>query len=228
MSELITLTHNNLKFLVRPESSDEKTFKEVIQKHSYEKTYFEILSGEHWLDLGGNVGAFAVKACAAGARVTVFEPDPFNCQMIKKNLAVNGYEAQINQCAVVHDEKKHATLNLWPKGQSWRNSIARNKKGTTPLQVPCANLFDLINEPVCIKMDIEGSEIPILTAWPEETKVQKLVFEWSFDVDKKTATLREAIARLKKDFPNVKHTSQIDKIESWDFFPPATMVFCWK
>jgi FkbM family methyltransferase len=228
MNTLTSLKHEQIEFLARPGSSDEKTFAEVIVKRAYEKNYFKILPGEKWLDLGGNVGAFAVRAASLGATVDIYEPDPFNCQMIKRNLEANNVQAAIHQVAVVHDDQNQAILNLWPQGQSWRNSIVRNKRGTSPLAVKCLNLYSILTQPLCIKMDIEGSEIPLLLNWPEQTPVQKLVFEWSFDVDKKTSTLRTAIARLSKDFPNIKVTSQIYKIESWDFFPPATMIFCWK
>ncbi len=223
---------NGMHFNVRDNSSDEKTIREVIEKNSYRKKWFQIEEGEKWLDLGGNIGAFSVLATHCGATVRTYEPDPFNCMMIKKNLKQNNsfWKAEVIQAAVVHDEQKTAMLNLWPQGQSWRNSIVRNKKGTTPMAVPCVNLFEVIEKfPYHnIKMDIEGSEINILKNWPVKTTVNKLVFEWSFDVDQKTETLRQAIKRLSWDFNNIKYTSQIDKIEEWKFFPPCTMVHCWK
>jgi FkbM family methyltransferase len=227
---LTQLEHQGLKFLARYGSSDEKTFQEVIQKNSYERKFFKIEPGETWIDLGGNVGAFTVLAASKGATVHTFEPDAFNCGMIKKNTELNGSKFTLHQAAIVHDDTKTATLNLWPEGQSWRNSIVRNKKNTMPVQVDCVNLFDFIKDlgPVNIKMDIEGSEIGILSNWPTSTNVKKLVFEWSFDVDPSTQTLRNAIEKLNADFQHVKVTSQIYKIEQWTFFPPATMVFCWK
>lgn len=218
-----------LNFQVRPDSSDEKTIIEVVEKGAYLKKWFQVLPGENWLDLGGNIGAFTVLAASKGAIVKAYEPDPFNCMMIKKNLELNGLKADVIQAAVVSDQRTEVTLNLWPKGQSWRNSIVRNKRGTTPLKVPAVNVFQILKEkPYNVKMDIEGAEIEILKAWPGTTGTPKLVFEWSFDVDKKTETIKAALAALRKEFKNIKYSSQIDKIASWDFFPPCTMVHCWK
>lgn len=217
-----------LKFMTREFSSDEKTIKEVVGRGVYEKKAFKIEAGETWLDLGGNIGAFAVLAAARGANVKVYEPDPFNCGMIKRNLELNGLKAEVNQVAVVADGRESAVLNLWPEGQSWRNSIVRNKRGTMPLKVTCVNFWKLIEAGHCVKMDIEGSEIEILTAWRGDERLKKLVFEWSFDVDQRVATLRAALARLKVGFTNVKYTSQVDRIDEWKFFPPATMVHCWE
>jgi FkbM family methyltransferase len=217
-----------LKFWVREGHSDEKTIAEVVQKNAYQKKYFKVERGENWLDLGGNIGAFTVLAASLGANVKTFEPDPFNVAMIRKNLALNGLTAQIVQGAVVADDRKSAILNLWTNGQSWRNSIVRNKKGTTPMQVPCFNFFELIKDTTNVKMDIEGSEIEILVNWEGKPNCQKMVFEWSFDADNKTATMLRAIAKLELGFPNLKYSSPVHKVSKWDFFPPCTMVHCWK
>jgi hypothetical protein len=74
-----------IKFYHREGMSDLKTFEEVIGKETYLKKGLTILPNEHWMDCGGNVGAFTLLACSKGAKVTVYEPDPFNCDMIKKN-----------------------------------------------------------------------------------------------------------------------------------------------
>jgi len=216
-----------LKFNIRPGSSDEKAIREVVEKNAYEKKYFKIEPGEQWLDLGGNIGAFAVLASSKGAKVTTFEPDPTNVKLIKENLALNTLEAIVKNRAVVHDDTKAATMNLWPDGQSWRNSLVRNKRGTSQMTVFCENAFSLMNPNTCVKMDIEGSEIPILEAWPSTLKVKKLVFEYSFDVDPSCARLRAILTKLKTIFPTVKYSSQIDRIEEWKFFPPATMIHCY-
>lgn len=215
-----------LFFYARPGSSDEKTIREVVGKNVYEKRGFKIEPGERWLDLGGNIGAFSVLAASRGADVRTWEPDPSNVAQIRANLALNGLTANVRERCIVGDERKMATLNLWPDGQSWRNSIVRNKRKTIPMEVFCDNFFSFAQPDDCVKMDIEGSEIGILEAWPQGFRVRKLVFEYSFDVDPSCARLRGILERLKAIFPNVKYSSQVDRIEEWKFFPPATMVHC--
>lgn len=216
-----------LEFYARPGSSDMKAIKEVIAERAYLRKDFRIEGGEHWWDLGGNVGAFAVGAAFAGAFVSVVEPDPANVALIRANLKLNGLKADIRQAVVVHDNRDMATLNLWPNGQSWRNSIVRNRKGTVPIKVKAENFFELVKPDDCVKMDIEGAEIDILEAWPDNFRCKKLVFEYSFDVDASCERLRGILARLGRVFGVVSYSKQIDKLDRWTFFPPATMVFCY-
>lgn len=100
------LEHKGLILNARVGTSDEKTFDEVIVRNVYEKRYFKIKPGEHWIDLGGNVGAFALNAISKGAVVDIYEPDPFNCKMIEKNLKANNFDANIFQKAVVANDLK--------------------------------------------------------------------------------------------------------------------------
>jgi len=73
---------NSIQFYYRDGFSDLKTFEEVIKNEVYLKKGMTILPNETWMDCGGNVGAFTLLACSKGAKVTVYEPDPYNCQMI--------------------------------------------------------------------------------------------------------------------------------------------------
>ena len=102
------LEHDDLKFYVREGTSDEKAFREVIEKNSYQRKYFQIESGEEWIDLGGNVGAFALMVLKNNAKVKIYEPDPFSCRMIEKNLKLNNFDADIIQKAVVSSDEKLA------------------------------------------------------------------------------------------------------------------------
>ena len=78
---------------------------EIVEGFPHKKG-MEIKPNEMWMDCGGNVGAFTLLACSKGAKVTVYEPDPYNCEMIKKNLELNGFEAEIKQAALVHNDTK--------------------------------------------------------------------------------------------------------------------------
>ena len=171
---------NGIKFYYRDGTSDLKTFEEVIRKDVYRKKGMTIQRGEHWIDCGGNVGAFTLLACSLGAKVTTYEPDPNNCQMIKKNLELNGFDAEIICAGLVHNETKKANLYVGNNGNVWRNSMFKNWNGKG-LKVDCVKFDEVVSDGVCVKIDIEGAEMPIL----ENTnrKFKKMVFEWSFDID---------------------------------------------
>ncbi len=216
----------DISFDCRIGTSDEKTFKEVVEGKAYELRDFKIEPGERWIDLGANAGAFTVLAAKLGAHVTSYEPDPGNVAMIKRNLALNGLTAEVKTRAVVHDDRPAATLNLWPGGQTWRNSLIRKKKGSVGMTVLCENFFKICEATTCVKMDIEGAEISILEAWPEGFRVKKLVFEYSFDVDNSCDRLLKIVQKLEKSFSRVKYPKQITHQPYWNFFPPCTTVFC--
>lgn len=218
-----------IKFYYRDGMSDLKTFKEVLENEVYLKKGMTIQIGETWMDCGGNVGAFTLLACSKGANVTVYEPDPFNCDMIKKNLALNGFEATIKQAALVHNDTKEIVLFIGNNGNVWRNSIVKkwNNKG---IKVPCLN-FDYESKMFdCCKMDIEGAEMLILE---NTTKVfKKLVYEWSFDIDDSLPRFWSIIEKQKKQYNDLKDVGNTAKFKSRDYdvwqkswFPACTNVF---
>lgn len=225
-----TNKHENIKFLTREGTSDKKTFEEVIVRNVYEKRDFKINKGEHWIDLGGNVGAFSVNAINKGATVDIYEPDPFNCKQIEKNLKLNGFEgsATIHNKAVVATEDKKLTMFVGNNMQVWRNSLYKNW-GNQKFTVDCIHFREVFkDESHCCKMDIEGAEMPILEAmdiWPE-----KMVFEWSFDIDNCLDRYRKLIEKLKGIYPYLKHAKYdpIHKIFSPSWFPAATNVYAKK
>lgn len=222
---------DGISFYYREGLSDIKTFKEVIGNKTYLKKSMTIQQGERWMDCGGNVGAFTLLACSKGANVTVYEPDPYNCDMIEKNLKLNGFKAEIKQFALVHNDVKELILFIGNNGNVWRNSIIKrwNDKG---IKVPCINFDEAAKGFDCCKMDIEGAEMPIL----ENTNVlfKKLVFEWSFDIDASLQRFWNIIDKLSKRY-NLAPIGNTAKYQSRDYdtwqkswFPPCVNVYCYE
>jgi FkbM family methyltransferase len=190
-----------------------------------------IKNDEKWIDCGGNVGAFTLLACSLGAKITVYEPDPNNCKMIEKNLKLNNFEAEIVCAGLVHNETKKANLYVGNNGNVWRNSMFKNWNGKG-LKVDCVNFDEVIEDGVCVKIDIEGAEMPIL----ENTnrKFKKLVFEWSFDIDPSLPRFWNIMDKLNKDY-KIASIGNTAKYESRDYdvwqkswFPACTNVFCYE
>jgi len=223
--------HQGIKFLYRDDTSDLKTFEEVVIRDVYQKKENKIQKGEHWIDCGGNVGAFTVLACSKGAKVTVYEPDPFNCKMIEKNLKLNGFDAEIVCAGLVHNETKRANLYVGNNGNVWRNSMFKNWNGKG-LKVDCVNFDEVVPDGVCVKMDIEGAEMPILES--TKRKFNKLVFEWSFDIDPSLPRFWKVMEKLHKQY-NVAPIGNTAKFKTRDYdvwqkswFPACTNVFCYE
>ncbi len=220
-----------IKFFYRENTSDLKTFEEVIGKDVYQKKGMKILSGEEWVDCGGNVGAFTLLACALGAKVTVYEPDPNNCAMIKKNLELNGFTANVICAGLVHNQVKKVNLYVGNNGNVWRNSMFKNWNGKG-LKVDCVNFDEEVKDGVCVKMDIEGAEMPILEN--TQRKFKKLVYEWSFDIDPSLSRFWSIIDKQKQDYKinfEEHRTCYDDKREGlWkkSWFPACTNVFCYE
>jgi len=200
---------NGIKFYHREGFSDLKTFEEVLGNKVYLKKGMTINQNETWMDCGGNVGAFTLLACSKGAKVTVYEPDPYNCEMIKKNLELNGFKAEIKQVALVHNDIKEAVLFIGNNNSVWRNSIVKkwNNKG---IKVPCVNFDEEAKNFDCCKMDIEGAEMLILE---NSNKIfDKLVYEWSLDIDRNINRLRILIEKQKKLYKTIIEDGSILKL----------------
>ena len=220
---------NGIKFFYREEFSDLKTFEEVLRNKVYLKKGMTITAGETWMDCGGNVGAFTLLACSKGAKVTVYEPDPYNCEMIKKNLDLNGFTATIKQVALVHNDRKDAFLFIGNNNAVWRNSIVKkwNNKG---IKVPCINFDEEAKNFDCCKMDIEGAEMLIL----ENTNkiFDKLVYEWSLDIDRNINRLRILIKKQETFYQKIIEDKSILKLPD-ESLPrniarACTNIFCYK
>lgn len=220
-----------IKFFYRENTSDLKTFEEVIGKNVYQKKGMAIEKGEHWIDCGGNVGAFTLLACSLGAKVTTYEPDPNNCEMIRKNLKLNGFAADVVCAGLVHNNVKKINLYVGNNGNVWRNSMFKNWNGKG-IKVDCVNFDEVVPDGVCVKIDIEGAEMPIL----ENTKrvFKKLVFEWSFDIDPSLPRFWNIIEKLEKT-QKVISVGNTAKFVSRDYdtwqkswFPACTNVFCYE
>ena len=190
------------------------------------KKDFKIKKGEHWIDLGGNVGSFAVLALSKGATVDIYEPDPFSCKMIEKNLKVNDYDANIYQKAVVANDKKKMTMYVGNNMNVWRNSLYKNW-GNEKFTIDCVHYENVITKDSIVKMDIEGAEMAILESMQEFPK--KMVYEWSFDIDPSLTRYREILKKMKKRYKSIRGTEfNLDFVEwqkSW--FPPCANVYCY-
>ena len=229
--EIMACKRFPLKFWVRPDTSDRKAIAEVIEKNSYQRPRkgFWIERGETWTDLGANIGAFSVLAASLGAKVRAYEADPDSYAILVKNIELNGFTDRIEafQCAVVADHRETTELSVSEKNRNfWRNSVVKRWQGSRMVSVPCRHFESVTQDGGCVKMDIEGSEMPILEAWKFRSK--KMVFEWSFDIDPDCDRFRAAMSNLKNYFAITDYKPIPEEVKRWpgEWFPAAMTIFC--
>jgi len=221
-----------LKFIIREGTSDFKAIKEVVIDGSYQRRTFSPEAGEQWIDIGANCGAFSVWSASLGANVIAFEPDPDNASMAEINAQLNGFAKKIK---TIHSGATEGDSNLsvmlhrnTANGNLWRNSIYKKWQGGESVKVNLVPIGQFWNKDNCIKLDAEGVEMPILEKYAK-TRVKKLVFEWSFDIDSSLSRFESVILTLKTIYANVVYSSYSAGYTHWQksWFPACRTIFCY-
>ena len=220
-----------LKFITRPDTTDQKVIDEVITRHVYEhkKFGFKIDDCPLWLDLGANIGTFSCLASSKGCKVVAFEPEPDNFRLLNENIKENSLQGvTVFQEGVVAGPD--GTLDLYLcKGDynKYRHTIFK-KRGRDSIQIKVRNFRSVLEEfrPNGVKIDIEGAEIELLesiTEWPE--CVTHIAFEYSFDIDPSISRFKKIVDCLSTQF-HVHHRKVDWTLDKWQWFPQAILVYC--
>lgn len=206
----IDLKQIPFKIHYRPGTSDENAIIEVVQGRAYHKPrfHFDVEEGEHWLDLGANIGSFAIYCRMRGAKATCYEPDPECFRLLKKNAP----KFILHNAVVTSSREKSRTLftnrnpddhyrgTIIPVRGYVESVVAKNVYAGSL----CSKKFD------GVKMDIEGSETGILDEWLLP-KCNKLVMEYHTSRDPDMRNFQRRIKMIKKHFKNVKYPVEFDR-----------------
>lgn len=237
-----------LKVNLRQGTTDEICFDEIFNKKPYisKKHNIDVERGETWLDIGANFGGFTLYAISKGAKVKCYEPEPSNVVMIKKNLTLNNFQAEVNEYAVLHNNKTTTELYLCKSSNNNYRHTIKNVKGRNSITVNAVNFHSLITPDIdAIKMDIEGEEINIFGTDIDWCNVKKLAFEYHFSTDRRISKFLERLKKLRQTFPNIIYNTTIQKVfeqgrkctpklqkcidtDSYDYFPDSLIVICWR
>jgi len=227
----------SLKIGVRPGTTDEKVVPEVLVRGVYEKPKlgFLVEPQDKWLDLGGNIGTFVLFCLARGVTsVASYEPEPENFALLTKNVKDNFPDAKRVTLVEKAVSVKKGTMPLFLcKGDynKYRHTLCP-KRGRATVHVHVEGIVPTLKKhgSDCLKMDIEGAEIEILEFLSVDhyrtLGLRKLVFEYSFDVDKSIPRFMAIIRRLRKYFPVVHYDKVKEHELVYDYFPACTLVYC--
>jgi len=151
----------------RPDTMDMFVIKE---KKEYQQI-FNNCAGHTILDVGANIGMFAVNALKCGAaKVVSYEPEPDNFSILNMNVKAENGIAILNNVAITseHGEMDFYVCEAKNKGRH----TAIPTRGRKIIKVPTVPFYDEVTRynPTIIKCDTEGGEYSI-----DWTKLPKTV-----------------------------------------------------
>lgn len=176
-------------FIARPGGSDADVIREIWGENVY-----RVALGDMWgtvVDVGANIGAFSVFAALHGAsRVIAVEPEPDNAVVLGSNIA--DYPQITHRGVATWSED--GEVQMQPSQGGTRVTVGGS------LVVPAMTLAELfaadgIQECSVLKMDIEGSEYPVLEATPSNllARIHYLTMEFH---NTDAATFGALVAKL--------------------------------
>lgn len=118
------------------------------------------------VDIGANVGNFAIAVCMRGARnVIAFEPSEKAFQEALKNIEEHGYSQFVKLHHLAVWKSGNTKLNYNKDFESHQTLTTTEEKFENNIEVDCVSLDEVLkdlNRVDFMKIDVESSEAPIL------------------------------------------------------------------
>ena len=213
---LIDLTTDGVPFRGREGTSDERTVIEVVRLKTYRclRDGFDVLPGERWLDLGANIGAFALYCRLRGAVAECWEPDLGSFRVLEANLS--GWEGFSCVRSAVTD-RKDRRIDWWESAKPGQRTRGTTFPGKGRLHrsgtVPNAHASVLDRGFVWdgVKMDVEGSEFGLIDG-RLLPPTRKLILEYHLSRDPSTVALAERVGVLRETFSVVTMNAEMQRL----------------
>lgn len=162
----------------RPDSADLRAISDT-RRMSVRPGWVE--PGDVCLDLGAHIGAFTIRALAAGAaRVVAVEPMPSNLEMFRINVG-DDPRVKLLAGAVTSGLIGQEQLYLAKESETDSHTMVKTR-GRDSITVDTYNLAELCEQelPTFVKIDTEGAEYDMDIPGALPGSVQRLFVEWHF------------------------------------------------
>ena len=130
----------------------------------------QIKEGEIIVDIGANIGYYTLlfaKLVGASGNVFAFEPEPYNFQLLQKNVKANSYQNVTIEKKAILDKNGKTNLYLSKSNVGSHSIFPRTKNHQTCIEVETITLDDYFNNKTgkkisFVKIDAECSEPAVL------------------------------------------------------------------
>jgi FkbM family methyltransferase len=153
----------------------------IPQFYDYEEQRFlgsVLAPGDTFVDVGANVGFYSLVAASrvgSEGAVVAIEADPTNFAGLLENVGLSGLNNVHAIQAGVSDRRESLRLYLNTTGNCGGHSFVSQGR-TNSIEVSCQPLAELLDGiwPTAMKLDIEGFEHKVLTAYLAHTHPGRL------------------------------------------------------
>jgi len=132
------------------------------------RDYFKLDEGV-FVDIGSNIGKYAVKIgrklSGGKGRVIALEPEPYNFEILKKNIKLNNLDNVLPLQLACYSENKKLTFYVEKSG-SGSHSIYPTNSASKTIIIDALKLDDILKKNKIervdlIKIDVEGAEVNV-------------------------------------------------------------------
>lgn len=150
-------------------------------------------AGDLFLDVGSNIGSYAIFAAELGANVIALEPAEDTFKLLEENVALNNYSIQTIRAAAGALEG----TARFTTGRDCINHFDPNGGA----EVPMVTLDSIIGSRTVggLKIDVEGFEIEVLRGCERaltEQRIRLMQLEWNILSQQAVGTDRQPVADL--------------------------------
>lgn len=146
--------------------------------------YLTTTMGEHgcdlFLDIGGNIGLYSIRAAMAGhaTRIVAFEPDPRNRNQFAANILMNGLTGRIEiESSAVSNRSGPVGFTFYPETSTGQSRV-NESDGTDRVEaVRIDDVIDLKDSTIFAKIDIEGHEAAAVEGMADTIKANRVFLQ---------------------------------------------------
>ncbi len=215
-----TIAVGPLRFRVRRLTADEHFIRDILVDQEYTPRGYAIGPNDLVIDVGGNIGSFAVYAGrqAPAGRVVSLEPMADNYQLLIRNLARNGCSHVAARRAALVAQRGPVRVyrsQVGTGGHSIRPDLALQDQEFEEVEgITLADVMEEYQLGHCdfLKLDCEGAEFEILQQIDPEIcrRVHRLVLEYHvFPGKDKHQQAGELVTRLRELGFSIDHYTDV-------------------
>jgi len=160
-----TVRSNGLHIRVRRLTVDEEFVGNIIERREYLPDGVTIQPTDTVVDIGGNIGTFAVLAAslAPRGRVISIEPDPENLALLRENVRLNGSNVTVIPAAIAGERGPRTLFLAGQHGGGFHTLLEDRQVHDHATTVQAVTLDDVFREHAVercnfLKIDCEGAE----------------------------------------------------------------------